>query len=149
MIREIKIGDSVYSGIEEKTVEDGVVTWNVPEDLGEFKAVALDTVNYQAGQSVLSIAGNNAGLSTMNAKSQAVICKLLTPTEAKLDSLTDNEKAAWGIMSGLAEGGYGDSERLVGGLQAVTTAIAKATDKSMRVMQAKTHEEVIAVLNEE
>lgn len=149
MIKQLKIGNMVHDSIEEKTIsEDGTEAWNIPRDLNEFKTMALDTFNYQAGRSVLLVSGSHAGLSTMNAKSIAVICKLLTPAKAKIDALTDNEKAAWNIMSGLAEGGYGDSEKLIGGLQAVAEAIAKATDKSIRVMQAATHEEVIAVLNE-
>jgi hypothetical protein len=85
----------------------------------------------------------------MNAKSMAVMCKLLAPTKTKLDSLTQDEKEAWNIMETLASNGYGDSKKLVDGLNAVMTAVAKATDKSVRVMQATTHEEVIEILNED
>ena len=150
MIKALKIGNLIREDIKAKIVsEDGTVEWNVPQDLDKFKALALDTFSYQAGQSVLSVLGTHVGLSTMVTKYLAVLTKLQTPTKGKLDSLTDNEKAAFDSMSGLAEGGYGDSEKLVSGLHAVTGAISKATGKSMRVMQATTHEAVIAVLNEE
>ena len=150
MIKEIKIGDSVYSGIDAKTTDEkGNVTWNVPEELEKFKEAALDTINYQAGASVMEMAGGNSGLSAMNAKTQAIIVKLLSPSKTKLDTLTKNEKETWGVMAALSQAGYGDSERLVAGVQSVAAAVKSATEKSVRIMQATTHDEVIVVLNEE
>jgi len=150
MIKALKIGNSVISNFREKTTdEDGKAVWNIPISLDDFKSMALDTINWQAGRSVLIIADTKVGLSTMNAKSMAVMCKLMAPTKAKLDTLTENERKAWGIIEALATNGYGDSEKLVSGLKAVMEAVAKATDKSMRVMQATTHETVIEILNED
>ncbi len=147
-IKQLKQGNQVRNNFEHKIEDAGATVWNVPKDLTDFKAIALDTINWQAGRNVLKVADTTVGLSTMNAKSQAVIVKLMSPTKAKLDSLTPDEKEAWRTMETLADNGYGNSKKLVDGLQAVIWAVAKATDKSMRVMQSNTHEAVISILNE-
>jgi len=49
MIKQIKIGDLVYSNIDPFFInEKGNKIWNIPTDLEELRKVAIDTVKWDA-----------------------------------------------------------------------------------------------------
>ena len=50
MIDIIKLGNRLYKGFEEFSIdEDGVKTWNIPQDVPSLQAIFIDTVKLQAG----------------------------------------------------------------------------------------------------
>jgi len=60
MIKIIKLGDSIYNGIEEKSIDEQVnETCNIPSDLDEFKKVAINTINWVTGDRIKKIVQNN------------------------------------------------------------------------------------------
>ena len=149
MIMQLKIDNRIFENIELKTIdEDGNETWNVTQNLDEFKKVALDTINWQIGQSVQKALGDTQiNLSASNAKAVALLAKLISPSSAKLSKLSTKEKAAWDKLNLLANNGYADSDMLIVSLDAVLSYIQKGTEKATRIAQAKTHEEIEAILN--
>ncbi len=151
MIKILKNGDEIKTNFSEKEVlEDGTVVWNIPQNLEEFKSMAIDTINWQIGDNVKKSLGNTqTNLSASNAKAIALLAKLIKPTQTQLDSLTDLEKDSWGKLKSLADNGYADSELLNASLSSVSEFIQKGTDKIVRVTQTQNHDEVIAILNED
>jgi len=151
MIKQLKIDDEIYQDFEEKNVdEDSVVIWNIPTNLEEFKAMALDTINWQIGDSVKKSLGNtNVNLSASNAKGIALLSKVVASLNPNLDGLTELEADSYSKMVALAEGGYADSELLNASLSNVSEFITSATDKVARVTQAESIDDVITILNEQ
>ena len=65
----------------------------IPTDLNELKAIAIDTINWQIGDSVKKEVGNTiVNLSASNAKGIVLVAKLLNTLNPSLDGLTDLEK---------------------------------------------------------
>ena len=53
MIKIIKLGKAIYENIEPKTIDqDGNEIWNIPNDLKQLKQAFIDTVKWQANQSL-------------------------------------------------------------------------------------------------
>lgn len=150
MIKVFKKGDQIFHNFEEKEVlEDGTVVWNIPTDLDEFKALAIDTINWQIGDGVKKTVGNTSvNLSAANAKGIVLVAKLLNTLTPSMDGFTEREKESWNKMVTLAESGYSDSELLYNSLAKASEYIAQGTDKITHIAQAKTHDEIIAILNE-
>ena len=150
MIKILKIGDTVYQNFKEKSIdENGNEIWNIPKDLEEFKAMAIDTINWQIGDNVKKALGNiQTNLSASNAKAIALLAKLMKPTQTQLDNLTDLEKDSWNKLKSLADNGYADSQLLNNSLATVNIEIQKGSDKIVRVTNANSIEEVVAILNE-
>ena len=150
LIKKLKKDNLIYTNVEDKTVEDGQEAWNIPQYLEEFKKLAIDTINWQIGDSVKKASGNmQTNLSASNAKAIALLAKLIEPSQEQLDKLTELEKDSWNKLDALAVGGYADSQLLNVSLASVSKFITKGTDKATRVINATTHEEVIAILNED
>jgi hypothetical protein len=151
MIKILKINNQIFHNFNEKSIdEQGNETWNIPQDLEDFKSLAIDTLNWQIGQAVLKKAGGKqVDLSASNSKAIALIVKLLDALTPNLDNLTPLEKDSYNNLLALANSGYSDSEKLKKSTEAVAENIAKYTDKIQRVTQAKTHDEVIEILNED
>jgi len=150
MIKQLKKYKQILQNFEEKTVaEDGTVEWNIPQDLEEFKVLAVDTVNWQIGEKVKKALGNTqTSLSAVNAKAIALLAKLAKPTQARLDKLTDLEKDSWDKLTTLAENGYADSQLLNTSLTKVSEYIGKGTNKIVRITQADSIDAIIDILNE-
>ena len=150
-IRILKIGKEVRRDFSDKAIDkEGNELWNIPQDLEEFRKLAINTINWQIGDSVKKASGNTqTNLSASNAKAIALIAKLIEPSQEQLDSLTELEKDNWSKLDALANNGYADSQLLNVSLSSVSEFIAKGTDKATRVASATTHEEVIAILNED
>jgi len=150
MIKQLKKGNNIYQNFEEKTVsEDGVETWNIPTDVEEFKALAIDTINWQIGDNVKKALGNTqTNLSASNAKGIALLAKVINAQEHDTSTLTDLELDSYNKMVALAEGGYADSQLLNASLSKVSEFIAVGTDKVSRVTSATTIDAVIDILNE-
>jgi hypothetical protein len=151
MIKQIKIGQNIYDGFEEKTtLEDGSVVWNIPTNVDELKSIAIDTINWQIGDSVKKAVGNtNVNLSASNAKGIALLAKVVNAQNPDTSSLTDLELDSYNKMVALADGGYADSELLNASLTNVSEFITRATDKVARVTQAESIDDVITILNEQ
>ena len=136
------------NGFIRKNFEEG--GWNVPTDLEEFKTLAVDTINWQIGDNIKKTLGNTqTNLSASNAKAIALSVKVISSLNPNLDSLTELEKDSWSKLVLLEQNGYADSQMLNTSISSVSEFIAKGTDKATRVSSATTHEEVIAVLNED
>ena len=150
MIKILKKNNLIYQNFEEKSIdEQGNEVWNIPTDLEEFKAIAIDTISWQIGDNVKKSLGDiQTLLSASNAKAIALLAKLIKPTQAQLDNLTPLEKDSWVKLKALADNGYADSKLLNNSLTNVTTFIQKGSDKIARVVKAKTLEDVINILNE-
>ena len=150
MIKILKKQNQIFQNFEEKTVlEDGTVEWNIPQDVDELKAMAIDTINWQIGSSVKKAVGNtNVNLSAANAKGIALLAKVINAQNPDTSTLTELEKDSWNKLVALAENGYADSELLNASLTNVSSSIERGTDKVARIASANTHEEVIAILNE-
>jgi len=150
LIKKIKKDNLIYTNIEDKTVVDGQEIWNIPQDLKEFKTMAIDTINWQIGDSVKNALGKSqTNLSASNAKGIALLAKVISSLNPNLDNLTELEKDSWNKLVILAENGYADSQMLNTSITSVMEYIQKGTGKITRVVSAKTHEEVIGILNEE
>ena len=154
MIKMLKKGNDIYLNFEENS-EDGVEICNIPQDLEEFKVMAIDTINWQIGDSVKKASGGTqTNLSASNAKAIVLNSKkidlILKHLDLELDnSFSDLEKDSSNKMVALGNNGYADSQLLNVSLSSVSKFITKGTDKATRVINATTHEEVIAILNED
>lgn len=151
MIRTIKLKDTIYLGLSEKSVdEDGTVIWNIPTDIEELKLIAYDTINWSIGNKVKKAAGGAAvSLSASNAKGIALLTKLIKPTQTQLEALTELERDSFDKMKMLADNGYADSQLLNTSLTKVMEFVAEGTERASRVATAMSIDEVIAVLNED
>jgi len=149
MIKKIKKGSEIYLNFEEKTIIDGVEFWNIPTDVEEFKAMAIDTINWQIGNNIKKAIGNtNVNLSASNSKGIALLAKVINAQNPDLTGLSDLEKDSFNKMVALGDSGYADSELLNASLSNVSSFIAAGTDKVTRVTSATTIDEVINILNE-
>ncbi len=150
MIKMLKKNNQVFQNFEEKEIlEDGTVVWNIPTNVEEFKAMAIDTINWQIGDGVKKAVGNtNVNLSASNAKGIALLAKVVNAQSPDTSSLTELEADSYNKLISLADGGYADSELLNASLTNVSEFIARATDKVARVTQAESIDDVITILNE-
>lgn len=149
LIKKLKKDNLIYTNIEDKIQEDGQEIWNIPQDLEEFKALALDTINWQVGDFVKKALGTQTSLSAANAKGIALLVKVINNLNPDLSNLTELELDSWNKLVLLEENGYADSKLLNNSLSSVMEYIQKGTEKASRVGSAKTHEEVISILNED
>ena len=143
-IKEIKIGNIVHSNMP--IVEDD--EWNVPEDLEDFKQIAIDTVNWKIGKNVKKSTGNlTNNMSASNAKAIVLLTKIVNAIGFDDSILTELEKSAFNKMTTLAENGYADSNMLVTSISSVSENIEIGTQKVVDITNAESHEEVVEVLN--
>jgi len=149
MIKQIKIEELVYDNFEEKYKdEEGNIHWNIPTDLEEFRAIAIDTINWQIGDRVKKITKTNVNLSASNAKAIALIAKILNKENPDLTSgFTELEQDSWNKIVALADNGYADSEMLNLSLTSVIENINIGTTRIVAVTNASSLEEVINILN--
>jgi len=150
MIKILKKQNQIFTNFEEKEIlEDGTVKWNIPQVIDDLKAMAIDTINWQIGDSVKKEVGNtNVNLSASNAKAIALLAKVVNAQSPDVSSLTELEKDSLDKLINLADGGYADSKLLNASLTNVSEFIASGTDKITRITKATTHDEIIAILNE-
>jgi len=151
MIKKIKIEDIVYQNLDEKYLnEDGSITWNIPTDVNEFKAMAVDTINWQIGDNIKKALGNtNVNLSASNSKGICLLAKVINAQSPDTSSLSELESDSFNKMVALGEAGYSDSNLLNASLSNVSSFIATGTDKVTRVTTAETIDDVIEILNED
>ena len=152
MIKTIKIGNKIYKNFEEKSVDkDGNETLNIPEDLNEFKQLAIDTINWQIGDGVKKALGNTqVNLSAVNSKAIALVIKILDAMDVDVsETLSEKEQDSFSKLVTLSNSGYADSDMLNNSLSAVIDGRTNGYGKAERVMKAETHEDVIAILNED
>ena len=150
MIKVVKIKDLVYTNIEEKTIdENGNEIWNIPSDLDEFKKVAVDTINWVAGDKIKkTIQGNITLLNASNSKAIVLLGKIINSLNPDLSKLTDNEKNAFDKMVTLGNNGYADSKLLNMMMDSVTSNITSLSQKIADVQNANSTNDVIKILNE-
>ena len=149
MIKQIKIGNLIYTNIEHKiTDENGQEIWNIPTDVEELRKATIDTINWKIGNDVKKATGDFAKLTAANSKAIVIVLKLLNTLNPDTSSLTDFEKSAYDKMQILANNGYGDSELLNTSLDAVTNGVTKGQDLISKALQATTIDELIGILNE-
>ena len=150
MIKVVKIKDLVYTNIEEKTIdENGNEIWNIPSDLDEFKKVAVDTINWVAGDRIKkTIQGNITLLNASNSKAIVLLGKIINSLNPDLSKLTDNEKNAFDKMVTLGNNGYADSKLLNMMMDSVTSNITSLSQKIADVQNANSTNDVIKILNE-
>ena len=150
MIKYIKLGELVFQNLEPKYInEDGSETWNIPQDIEEFRAAAIDTIKWRMGQEIKKSVETSINLSAANSKAIALLAKVVAAQNPDISSLSNLEKQNWQKLLDLAGNGYADSELLLSALSAVESEIAKGTEKITRIMSASTHDEIISILNEE
>jgi len=149
MIKVVKLGGSIYSGIELKSFdEDGNESWNVPEDLNEFKTVAIDTVNWVVGDKIKKAVENNITLlNAANSKAIVLLAKVVNTLNPDLSVLTDKEKTAYDVISLLADNGYSNSELLNSSVNTISECVQQAPSLITTINDATSHEEVIKILN--
>jgi len=150
MIKVVKIKDLVYTNIEEKTIdENGNEIWNIPSDLDEFKKVAIDTINWVAGDRVKKAVQNNITLlNASNSKAIVLLVKIINSLNPDLSNLSDNEKNAFNKMVALGDNGYADSKLLNTMIDSVTNNITSLSQKIADVEKAESIDEIIKILNE-
>ena len=152
MIKQIKIGNKIYDDFEVNSFsEDGIETSNIPDDLNKFKQLAVDTINWQIGNNVKKALGNTqVNLSAVNSKAIALVVKILDAMDIDISKiLSEKEQNSFSKLVTLSNSGYSDSDMLNNSLNAVMDGRIKGYGKAERVTKAKTHDEVIAILNEE
>jgi len=152
MIKQIKIDNKIYSDFEVYSLdEDGTKTLNIPNDLNDFKQIAIDTINWQIGSNVKKALGNTqVNLSAVNSKAIALVIKILDAMDVDVSEiLSEKEQDSFNKLVALSNSGYSDSDMLNNSLSAVINGRIHGHGKTERVMKAKTHEEVIAILNED
>ena len=150
MIKILKIDDLIYQNIDENaTDENGEPLYDLPTDIDKFKALAIDTVNWQIGDNVTRSLGNTqTNLSASNAKAVVLLAKLIGTLNPDTTGLSQLELDSYNKMLALADNGYSDSELLNSSLAKVSEYIAAGTDRATRVSSANSIEEIIAILNE-
>jgi hypothetical protein len=143
-IKELKIGNIVHSNMP--IVKDDV--WNVPEELEDFKQIAIDTVNWKIGKNVKKSTGNlTNNMSASNAKAIVLLTKIVNAIGFDDSILTELEKSAFDKMTTLADNGYADSNMLVASITSVSENIEIGTQKVVDITNAGSHEAVVEVLN--
>jgi len=154
MIKVIKLGDSIYNGIEyngieEKTIDKkGNETWNIPTDLDKLKKAAIDTINWIAGDRIKKAVQNNITLlNASNSKAIVLLGKIINSLNPDLSKLTDNEKNAFDNMVTLGKNGYADSKLLNTMIDSVTSNITSLPQKITDVQNANSIDEIIKILN--
>jgi len=149
MIKVIKLGDSIYQNYEEKTInENGQEVWNIPTDLTKLKAIAVDTINWVAGDRIKKTVQNNITLlNASNSKAIVLLGKIINSLNPDLSKLTDNEKNAFDKMVTLGNNGYADSKLLNTMMDSVTSNITSLSKKIADVEKAESIDEVIDILN--
>jgi len=149
MIKIIKLGDSIYNGIEEKSIDEQVnETWNIPSDLDEFKKVAINTINWVTGDRIKKIVQNNITLlNASNSKAIVLLAKVVSSLNPDTSKLTDQEKDAYNKIITLANNGYADSGLLNKTLDSVTNNITNLSKKITDVQNATTIDKIIDILN--
>ncbi len=147
-IKELKIGKQII-GIEPKTIDkNGNEVWNIPQDLGEFKTLAIDTCNWKIGQIVKNaVGGKQVDLSASNSKAISLLAKVVNTLNPDINFLTDLEKSAFEKLNTLANAGYSDSNLLNTSLDTVLNTIPTYTDKIARITSVASHDHVIGILN--
>lgn len=153
---DVKVLETDENGKEIYTTKKQVVTEYVetkneliPTDLEEFKAMAIDTINWVVGDNIKKALSNQQTLlSASNSKAIALLAKVVATLNPDVSGLTALEKSAYDSIQNLAANGYADSELLNASLASTDSEIAKASDKVTRITNATTIDEVIAVLNE-
>jgi len=129
-------------------LEDGTEFWNIPANIEEFRKIAIATIQWQIGDKVAESYGRRDVLaSASNAKAIALLAKLMKPTKAQLDSLGEIEKRSFTKLQTLANSDYAESELLESSLDAVSRNISIGTAKIVKIGTAKTHDEIIEILN--
>jgi len=149
MIKVVKIKDLVYTNIEEKTInENGQEVWNIPTDLTKLKAIAVDTINWVAGDRVKKAVQNNITLlNASNSKAIVLLVKVINSLNPDTSNLSDNEKNAFNKMVALGDNGYADSKLLNNMLDSVVNNVTNISQKVSAVEKATTIDEVIDILN--
>ncbi len=151
MIYIIKIGDTIYENIEPHYIdENNKKIWNIPQDIEEFKTVAIDTINWVIGQEIKKRVDNNLiQLSTSNSKGIMLLAKVLKGLNPDTSSLSELDQSNFDKMVNLADNGYADSELLSGALNAVEVYISKGVERVTAIINATTHDEIIEILNQD
>jgi len=150
MIRIIKIGDAIYTGIDTQVADpDGGVMDNpiIPKDVETLRAVVLDTLSWEIGDAIKKATGDYVKMSAANSKAIALLAKLVAPL-VDTKRLTKNEKSAFDKTVALGKSGYADSELLNASLDAVVTTIQSYGAKMVAASKAKTRDELIAILED-
>ena len=143
-IKEIKIGNIMHSNMP--IVEDN--EWSVPEELEDFKQIAIDTVNWKIGKNVKKSTGNlTNNMSASNAKAIVLLTKIVDAIGFDDSILSELEKSAFDKMTTLADNGYANSNMLVTSITSVSENIEIGTQKVVDITNAESHEEVAEVLN--
>jgi len=150
MIKIIKIRDSIYQNYEEKTInENGQASWNIPTDLTKLKAIAVDTINWVAGDRVKKAVQNNITLlNASNSKAIVLLGKIINSLNPDTSNLSDNEKNAFNKMVTLGNNGYSDSKLLNDMLDSVINNVTNISKKIVDVEKAESIDEIIKILNE-
>ena len=150
MIKVIKIGDSIYQNYEEKAInENGQEVWNIPTDLTKLKAIAVDTINWVAGDRVKKAVQNNITLlNASNSKAIVLLGKIINSLNPDTSNLSDNEKNAFNKMVTLGNNGYSDSKLLNDMLDSVINNVTNISQKIADVQNANSIDEIIKILNE-
>ena len=153
MIRQLKKDKELYQDLEEKVVnEDGSIIWNIPQDINEFKNLAIDTLMWQVGQLIKKASGGKlldviTAISKIQVAQMHLLKKVLK--NSQLNEEPENIQDTIEQMEELYSKGYSDSEKALNTITSVNIERDKLYSKVQRVTQAQNHDEVIAILNEE
>ena len=149
MIKELKVGNTIYTNYMEKTTaENGEIVWHIPTNLTKFREVCLDTIKWQIGNNVKLSVKREMNLSVVNSKAIALVVKVLDNMHPDFSSgYTDLEKNNWQRIVALSSNGYSDSELLNNTLKVISESLALGTEKMVAISEASTIDEMITILN--
>jgi hypothetical protein len=151
-IKRLKLNNKIYENLRlfETDLESYELTRNplIPENLEEFKKIAVDTIQSSIGLDVKKQAKTQVNLSASNSKFILLLYKVMKLNGLKTDGLSPKEKEALEVADKLVEEGYTESDLMLNTLKKVQSSRLKGGEKVKRVLNAKSIEEVIEVLNE-
>lgn len=145
LIKQLKVGEEVIDWIDSNSQE-------VPKDLSEFKTLAVDTLMWKVSQVVKKASGGNildvvTTISKIQVAHNHLLLKLLKDGQIKEEPKTIQDTIS--KMEELYSKDYADSQKALTTIISVDAERDKLYQKIPRVMNAKKHDEVIAILNED
>jgi len=144
-IKNIKVGNLIYSNFWYSAVIDGEVSYNLTQDVEEFRGIALDTLKWRIGNKIKKEVGSSKDLSVANSKAVVLLAKLLKDSDTS--ELTGSEKEVFDGMVSLSDRGYADSELLKKTVETIDVELDNSIEDISSVVSADSIDEMISILN--
>jgi len=148
-IKQLKIDNVIHTNVYTyDQEEDGTKHFNVPTNIDDFKAIAIDTLNWLIGKNILTVAGGKAiDVGTANSKLGVLLVKGLMQLGLDKNQFTELEQETLTMCETLYDAGYSDSEKLRDTVNSLLPTISSFTEKITKVNESETIEDIIEILN--